>query len=111
MESRKDGDWVVMPRGATGMAFFGPNMPLPAGRHRIGFTIEPQEGVEGVIAICDVCFGPEGTTLRTREVTAGMTEVTIEIELPSIHFGCQFRCYTSTGGFAVKRDISLVSDI
>lgn len=49
--------------------------------------------------------------LRAREVTAVVTEVTTEIELPSIHFGCQFRRYTAIGGFAVKRGISLVSDI
>lgn len=37
------------------MTFFGPDIPRSASRRRIGFTIEPQEGVEGVIAICDVC--------------------------------------------------------
>lgn len=54
---------------------------------------------------------PEDTVLRAREVTAGVTEVTTEIELPSIHFGRQFRRYAAIGGFAVKRRVSLVSDI
>ncbi len=107
IEARPDGEWIRMPPGETGMAFFGPSMPLRAGRHRVTFDIAPDPAREGVIAVCDVCIGPDAKVLQQREVTADMRQVTLEVELPRQEFGGQFRCLSTTGGFAVRRKIRL----
>ena len=107
LESRADGDWVVMPPGEGGVAMFGPNMPLRAGRHRVSFDIAPDPASSGVLGFVDLCVGPEPTILQRRDITAGDRRITLEIELPSLAFGGQFRCFSSAGGFAIRRHVTL----
>jgi len=107
IEARPDGEWVRIPPGETGVAIFGPYMPLRAGRHRVTFDIVSDPDREGVIAVCDVCVGTEVQVLQRREVTASSRPVTLEIELASQEFGGQFRCFSTTGGFRVRRGVRL----
>jgi len=107
IEARADGEWVRIPPGETGMAFYGPYMPLRAGRLRVTFDIISDPGRDGVIAVCDLCVGTEGQVLQRREVSAGMRQVTLEIQLASQAFGAQFRCFSTTGGFRVRRNVQL----
>lgn len=100
-------DWIVMAPGETGMAFFGPYMPLRAGRHRVAFDIVPDPATRGVFAVCDVCAGPEATVLQACEVTPDMREAVLGIELDALVFGGQFRCRSTQGGFAVRRRVRL----
>jgi SAM-dependent methyltransferase len=107
IEARPDGEWVRIAPGETGIAFFGPYMPLRAGRHRVTFDVVSDPDREGVVAVCDVCIRAEGQVLQRCEVTAGMRQVTLEIELASQEFGGQFRCFSTTGGFRVRRNVRL----
>lgn len=107
IETRDGADWIVMAPGETGVAFFGPYMPLRAGRHRIAFDIAADPATRGAFAVCDVCAGADATVLQSREVTPGMREAVLEIELDALAFGGQFRCISTRGGFAVRRRIRL----
>jgi SAM-dependent methyltransferase len=107
IETRPDGEWVRMAPGETGVAFYGPYMPLRAGRHRVVFDIMPDAGREGVCAVCELCIGPDGTVLRRGDVTADMRQVVLETELAAQEFGGQFRCVSITGGFSVRRYVRL----
>ncbi len=107
IETRLDDKWIRMRPDETGVAIFGPGMPLRAGHHRVTFDFASDPGRQGVIAACDVCIGPDAKVLQRCEVSAGTRHVTLEVELPSQEFGGQFRCFSITGGFAVRRNVRL----
>jgi len=111
VETRADGEWIVMAPGQTGVALYGPYMPLRAGRHTITFHIDPPKAADGVFAVCDICLGPEATVMQRQEVSSATRQVSFEIELAALEFGAQFRCFSTTGGFAVKRHVTLVEEL
>jgi hypothetical protein len=108
IEQRTDGYWVVARPGQGGMVFFGPYMPLRAGRYKITFYLLPDAGTSGAYARCDVTRGMEGEVLRESMATPEARQITLEIELPELTFGCQFRCISlGNAGFAARRHIGL----
>jgi SAM-dependent methyltransferase len=112
VEPRPDGDWVVVPPGHAGIVFYGPYMPLRKGRHQATFEVQPDTNTSGTFAICDVAAGAEGRILTSREVSSGMRSITLNITAPELIFGGQFRCVsTGRGGFAVRRQVSLVESL
>jgi SAM-dependent methyltransferase len=110
VEARADGDWIVVPLGDVGVVFYGPYMPLRAGRYRVTFEFAPDQTTQDAFAVCDVLasVGGTDTVLRRSEVTGDAKTVVLEVALDSLAFGGQFRCF-STGaiGFAVRRFVAL----
>jgi SAM-dependent methyltransferase len=109
VESRADGDWIIVPRDEGGVVFFGPYMPLRAGQYIITFDIMPEAGSHGTIGFCDVCHGPDGTALQRQEITADTRIITFVVDVASLLFGGQFRCFSTVGGFAIRRGAALSS--
>lgn len=108
-EQRADGEWIIVPPKHDGLVFYGPNMPLRAGHHRIAFEFEPDPAATAAFARCDVVVGPEARVLNQSEVLPNQTHITFEIEIPELTFGAQFRCISiGRSGFAVRRHVTLV---
>jgi hypothetical protein len=105
----RDGEeWVAVPSGQVGFVFYGPYMPLPAGRYSVTFHFEGNGGGTNAFARCDVVSGSDAVVLQQCDVLPGRREVTLEFNLADLAFGVQFRC-SSTGqtGFSVRRHITL----
>jgi len=103
-----EGQWIESAPGQSGVAIYGPYMPLRAGRHRVTWQIRPAPDAQSPFAICDVVR--EGCTepLAQYEVAPGQTFVSAEFDLAETTFGLQFRCASTGGaGFAVLREIRL----
>ena len=108
MEQRVDGAWVRVPPGDGGVVFYGPYLPLRAGKYRITFDLASDADADAAYARCDITTGPNATVLQQCDVEPGTRQVTFEVELPELKFGVQFRC-TSLGraGFSVRRQVTL----
>ena len=74
------------------MVFYGPYMPLRAGRYRITFDLVPDTDADAAYARCDITTGPDATVLQQCNVEPGSRQVTFEFELPELRWGGQFRC-------------------
>jgi SAM-dependent methyltransferase len=112
VDQRADGEWIVVPSGQGGVVFFGPYMPLRAGRHRVTFDLIPDQGTSGAYARCDVTAGPMATVLQECEIRTGSQQATLEIDLSTLTFGAQFRCVSlGRGGFAVRRHVTLIETL
>jgi hypothetical protein len=111
-EQRADGAWIVVPPGQGGVVFFGPYMPLRTGHHRIEFELLPDPGTTGAFARCDIAVGANATILQQRDVRAGTRQVTFEVDISELTFGCQFRCISlGRSGFSVRRHITLTETL
>jgi hypothetical protein len=107
-EQREDGEWVLAASGEGGVVFFGPYMPLRAGRHWVTFDLIPDDGTEGIYAQCDITSGMEGAVLQEGKAEPGSRQLTLEVDLSELTFGYQFRCISlGLGGFAVRRHVTL----
>lgn len=99
------GAWIEVPTGYEGMVFFGPYMPLRAGRYRVAWTLLPVATAEG-FAICEVVGGDK--VLTSIASAAGQERITLDFELHELTFGIQFRCRgTGRGAFSVQRRVEL----
>lgn len=111
-EQREDGAWVLARTGEGGMVFYGPYMPLRAGHYRVTFDVVPDPGTKSAYARCEVTHGTECLVLQECAATPGSNQVTLEIELSELTFGCQFRCISlGRSGFAVRRHVTLVETL
>lgn len=111
-EQRADGEWIVVPSTHDGLVFYGPSMPLRAGRHRITFEFEPDPAATAAFARCDVVVGPEARVLDQSEVLPNQTHITFDVEISELTFGAQFRCISiGRSGFAVRRHVTLVETL
>ena len=107
LEGRADGEWVVMAAGEGGPAFFGPYMPLKAGRYACTWEMEGGTG-GGPVARFDIQARDHDEPLAQHDATGGEREVRLEITLTDTTFGLQFRALSlGRAGFAVRRRIRL----
>ena len=101
--------WVSCPAETHGPVFFGPYMPVPAGRHRVTFNFGPAAKPKAVFAHCDVVYG-DGTAIAAGAVPAGASQFSLEFDLAELTFGLQFRCISAAGpAFKVRRAPVLVN--
>jgi SAM-dependent methyltransferase len=112
VQRREAGEWISVPAGYDDVVFYGPYMPLRAGRHRVTFEFDGVRGEAGIFARCDVVVGPDATVIAQREARVGETHVTIELDIQKLEFGAQFRCFGVGGAaFSVRRHIVLVEEL
>jgi SAM-dependent methyltransferase len=102
------GEWIISARGQGGCVFYGPYMPLRAGRYRAAWEVIPAARAASPVAICDVVAEGSAEPLARHEVSASDRRVSLEFALPATTFGLQFRCSSTGGaGFSVLRRIEL----
>ena len=111
-EHRADGEWIVVTPTHDKVVFFGPYMPLRAGRYRIGFEFQSDPSAKESFARCDVVVGSEAKVLAQCEVLPGQTQVALEVEIHELVFGAQFRCIgMGRSAFAVRRHLEIVETL
>ncbi|MGV7240794.1 class I SAM-dependent methyltransferase [Caballeronia sp. M23-90] len=112
-EHRSDGEWIVVPPMHDGLVFYGPYMPLRAGRHLVTFEFESDPTATATFARCDIMVGgKEPRIIDQREVLPNETNVTFEVKVSELTFGAQFRCISiGRSGFKVRRYIKLVEEL
>jgi SAM-dependent methyltransferase len=99
------GAWVEVPASHVGAVFYGPYIPLRAGRYRATWTLRSGDRVER-FAVCEVMAGD--AVLASVTPVAGEDTVALDFELPTLTFGLQFRCVARGGAaFAVRRHVEL----
>jgi SAM-dependent methyltransferase len=104
----EEGDWIISTPSQGGVVFYGPYMPLRAGRYRVTWRIEPAADASSPVAICDVVAGGDAKPITCHEVAASDRRVSLEFTLRATTFGLQFRCLSTGGaGFSVLRKIDL----
>lgn len=107
-EARADGEWVLCPPGHGGTVFYGPYMPLRAGRYRCSFRLDPDPAADAPYAVCEAVAGTEARVLARCEVGPGQREAVLDFALDALQFGMQFRCAgLGRAGFSVLRRIEL----
>jgi len=112
-EQRTDGEWVRAAAGEPGPVFFGPNMPLRAGRYRVTFRLDPEPAGERPdagepYALCDVLSAGSEEKLASIMVGSGVRSASLAFSLPAVTFGLQFRCISlGRTGFAVRRAVTI----
>jgi hypothetical protein len=111
-EQRADGAWIRVPPGDLGVVFYGPYMPLRAGKYRVTFDLLPDPGADAAYARCDVTIGDDATVLQQCDIEPDTAQVTFEFELPEQKFGGQFRCISlGRAGFSVRKSVTLTETL
>ena len=107
-ERREDGEWIRVEPGMSGVVFFGPYMPLRAGRYRIEFDLVPDSDAQAACARCEMTTGSEAEVVQFREAQPDARRVTLDVTLAELAFGCQFRCISlGRAGFTVRRHVDV----
>ena len=101
---------VSLEKGSSGYLFFGPYLPLRAGRYQLAVELEwadchDQDRPVGVLEVV-ARDGPRGEVLVLPSGPAGRTVVRYTLDLEALHFGVQARL-RSTGTALLSAPLSL----
>jgi SAM-dependent methyltransferase len=101
---------VSLEKGSSGYLFFGPYLPLRAGRYELAVELEWADCYDHdrPLGILEVVArdGPQGEALVLPSGTAGRTVVRYTLDLETLHFGVQARL-RSTGTARLSAPLSL----
>ncbi|MFV0258979.1 MAG: methyltransferase domain-containing protein [Acidimicrobiales bacterium] len=88
---------ITAPAGAEAIVFFGPYLPLPAGRYRARFEVTVADRTPAPAGWCDVTAA--GRELGKAAIHGGIVDlpqlVEVPFELDELTFGVEFRLTTS----------------
>jgi SAM-dependent methyltransferase len=101
---------VSLEKGSSGYLFFGPYLPLRAGRYELAVELEwadchDQDGPVGVLEVV-ARDGPRGEVPVLPSGPAGRTVLRYTLDLETLHFGVQARL-RSTGTALLSAPLSL----
>jgi SAM-dependent methyltransferase len=104
---------VVAGRGEPGFIHYGPYLPFPSGRHQLIFALStPEPKLSGAIAcVLDVTHDSGETLLANCEIRCcdldrSTKNWRVELDLPTTHFGVEYRVRT-TGALPVSLDLPI----
>lgn len=105
------GDVITISGEIEGFLFWGPYVPLTAGRYKVTWKLRldqaPKSGLKN-LGFIDVCSGGDKqfalTSLSPGNLPlATWTELPLEFEVDSTQFGIEFRLYTRQGVYITAR--------
>ncbi|MFV0525095.1 MAG: methyltransferase domain-containing protein [Acidimicrobiales bacterium] len=112
-ELNADETAIMVPAGTPGIMFFGPYVPLPAGRYRARFEVTVLDRAGKPPAWCDVTAA--GRELGRAAVHGGLVDlpqlVEVPFELDELTFGVEFRLTADgTAGIDAALGVELVTE-